>query len=226
MTQTPPTPPTDPEAPKPPAAEAAERRDWPAYFDRMEGKPPRETVVEAIANAKEPGFAVDLGCGDGRDTQELLDHGWRVLAIDGHEEGIARLRQRPACARALEDGRLTATVGQFEDIAGGTVRLPEADLVNASFAIPFCPPGCFEKLWRAIDAAVRPGGRFSGQFFGDRDGWAIIEDRTHLKQREVLALFFDDWVIESLKEEDRPSKLDATPHKHWHLFHVVARKRA
>ncbi|MEJ1932020.1 class I SAM-dependent methyltransferase [Nostoc sp. NIES-2111] len=37
-----------------------------------------------------PRFAVDLGCGDGRDTVELLRRGWRVLGIDGAQEAIAR----------------------------------------------------------------------------------------------------------------------------------------
>ncbi|MFT5423814.1 MAG: tellurite methyltransferase [Phycisphaerales bacterium] len=228
MTQIPPSQPTNPNdpapAPKPPAAEAAERRDWPAYFDRMEGKPPRETVVEAITSTPTPGFAIDLGCGDGRDTQELLSHGWRVLAIDGHEEGIQRLKQRPACAKALSEGRLTAIVGQFEDIASGKVPLPETTLLNASFALPFCPPEHFAGLWAAMDRAVPPGGRFSGQFFGERDGWAIIEDRTHLTRAKVLDLF-DGWVLDSFREEDRPSKINASPHKHWHLFHIVAKKR-
>ena len=32
----------------PPAHEAAERRDWVRYFDRMEGKPPRDTLRRAI----------------------------------------------------------------------------------------------------------------------------------------------------------------------------------
>lgn len=207
-----------------PAAEAAERRDWPAYFDRMQGKPPRDTLLAAIAGSPEPGFAVDLGCGDGRDTQELLGHGWRVLAIDGHADGIRRLNERPVCAQAIEDERLTAMVGQFEALAEGAIALPETTLLNASFSLPFCPPDSFAALWAAIDRAILPGGRFSGQFFGDRDGWAIIEDRTHLTQGEVLGLF-DGWVLESVREEDRASKQDSTPHKHWHVFHIVAKKR-
>jgi trans-aconitate methyltransferase len=39
-------------------------------------------------------FAVDLGCGAGRDTAELLRRGWRVLAIDAEAEAIRRLLER------------------------------------------------------------------------------------------------------------------------------------
>ncbi|MFG0305438.1 MAG: methyltransferase domain-containing protein [Phycisphaerales bacterium JB040] len=206
------------------APEAAQRRDWPAYFDRMEGKPPRETLIRAASSFDTPGFAVDLGCGAGRDTQELLERGWRVWACDASEDGLRRVRANPVCARGLEAGTLEVVPASFERIAGGEVSLPSCDLLNASFALPFCPPGCFGRLWAAIDGAVRPGGRFGGQFFGERDSWAILEDRTHLTRPVTLALF-DRYVLEHLQEEDRASTQPDLPHKHWHVFHVVARKR-
>jgi len=208
----------------PPAHEAAERRDWVAYFDRMEGKPPRDTLHRAIqAFAKEPAseprLAIDLGCGAGRDTQLLLESGWRVLATDAHEDGIRRLRERPICCEAEAHGRLEARIEPFE-----RADLPTASLINASFSLPFCPPAAFGGLWARIECALGPGDRFAGQFFGDRDDWAIIEDRTHLSRDQVLGLF-DRYVLEFFQEEDRPSRQAGEYHKHWHVFHVVARKR-
>src|SRR5690606_3661669 len=77
-----------PPAPKK-AEHYAEKRDWPGYFEVVLGKPARETLVDALARFERdgaaPGFAIDLGCGEGRDSAELLRRGWRVLAIDGHE---------------------------------------------------------------------------------------------------------------------------------------------
>jgi SAM-dependent methyltransferase len=225
-----------------PAHEAAARRDWPAYFDRMVGKPARETLVRAADALAAEGFgakatgdagpvgvgraqpwAADLGCGDGRDTAELLRRGWRVWAQDSSADGLARLRARPECAAALGDGRLLVVDADFAAAAPPRVRL-----VNASFALPFCPPGEFAALWARIDGAIERGGRFAGQFFGDRDDWAVIEDRTHLTRGAVIGLF-EGYVLEWMVEEDRPSAhAPGTPegqHKHWHVFHVVARKR-
>ena len=216
--QTPPTPP-----PKPTAASAAAVRDWPSYYDRVSGKPPRDTLLGALDRFDEQDgadapqrFAIDLGCGEGRDTLELLRRGWRVLAIDGHADGIARLRTQ---ASAYGPDRLESRVESFGDGA-----YPLADLVNASFALPFCPPDRFERVWASISNAVRAGGRFAGQFFGDRDSWAVIEDRTHLTRERALGLF-EGWVIESFREEDRPGEDCHAVHKHWHVFHVVARRR-
>ena len=72
-------------------------RDWSAYYRAVAGRPPRDTLLKALdlfdleKSPKSPRFAVDLGCGDGRDMVELLKRGWQVLAIDGNEEAIAKI---------------------------------------------------------------------------------------------------------------------------------------
>lgn len=210
--------------PTPPVHEAAHRRDWPSYFDRMAGKPPRDTVLKAIelfgeVDPTKTFHAVDLGCGDGRDSVPLLEAGWTVWAQDGSEDGIARTKARPEIQAALANNRIQINHANFEGL-----QVPKADLVNASFSLPFCPPDHFQALWNQIDAAIAPGGRFSGQFFGDRDDWAIIEDRSHFSRDETIKLF-DQYILESFIEEDRPSRQSESMHKHWHMFHIVARKR-
>lgn len=221
MSQHPPQP-DSPSTPalKPPAHMAALVRDWPAYFERVQGEPPRQTLLDALgAFGASHGLAADLGAGDGRDTQALLERGWRVIAVEPHPEGVRRLQARPLCAAAIADGRLDVRTEVFE-----SMRLPEVDLVNASFALPFCPPGAWASTWEAITRCIRPGGRFAGQLFGDRDSWSTLEDRVHLTRAEMLACF-DAFVLEHLREEDRPSKYEGEAHKHWHVFHIVARKR-
>lgn len=199
---------------------AALVRDWPTYFERVEGEPPRQTLLDAIAGfGPATGLAADLGAGDGRDTQALLERGWRVIAFEPHAEGVRRMQARPTCAQALAEARLEI---RTEDFA--SMRLPEVDFINASFALPFCPPAEWPATWTRVRDAIRPEGRFAGQLFGDRDSWSILEDRTHLSRAQVMACL-DGFVFESLREEDRPSKYAGEAHKHWHVFHIVARKR-
>ncbi|HEY9707670.1 MAG TPA: class I SAM-dependent methyltransferase, partial [Oculatellaceae cyanobacterium] len=116
-------------------------RDWSAYYSAVGGRAPRDTLLaalerfEAEKSAVGSRFAVDLGCGEGRDTVELLKRGWHVLGIDGEQEAIARLLRRPD----INPERLETQVTRFEE-----VTLPESvDLVNASFSLPFCPPEHF-----------------------------------------------------------------------------------
>lgn len=197
-----------------------EGSDWTRYYDAA-GDEPRETLLHALGRFDDekarPGFAVDLGCGTGRDTAELLRRGWRVLAIDGEAEAIDRLRARrdlPAAATA----RLRTKISPFEE-----ADWPEADLVNSSFALPFCAPEAFPALWQRIDGSLRPGGRFSGHLFGDRDGWSDDEDMTFVTRSQTEALVAG-LEVEWLEEIEEDGKTATGKEKHWHLFHIVARK--
>lgn len=197
-------------------------RNWSAYYNAVVGRPPRETLLAALARfeaeqlAASSRFAVDLGCGEGRDTVELLRRGWRVLGIDGEHEAIARLRSHPDIDLAV----LETQVVRFEEVI-----LPESvDLVNSSFALPFCPPAHFPSLWEKIVACLRPGGRFCGQLFGDRDSWAIYPSMSH-HTREQVEVLLQPFEVEVLDEEEHPGKTAIGEEKYWHLFNIVACKR-
>ncbi|MGF1480706.1 MAG: class I SAM-dependent methyltransferase [Cyanophyceae cyanobacterium] len=189
--------------------------DWEEYYDAIKGRPPRDTLIKALEMAPEPGMAVDIGCGDGRDTVELLRRGWHVLAVDGEAEGITRLLQRPD----INTAHLKTQVVRFE-----ALQLPAADLINASFSLPFCPPAAFPTLWHNIVTSLRTGGVFCGQLFGDRDSWAVYLSLTHHSRQQVEDML-QPFEIVLLEEEEHPGKTATGQEKHWHLFQIVARKQ-
>ncbi|MBT5415196.1 MAG: methyltransferase domain-containing protein [Rhodospirillaceae bacterium] len=193
-------------------------KGWAGYYAKTSERPPRETLLSALGRFEaegKTGVAVDLGCGGGRDTVELLRRGWHVLAIDAEAAAIDFLRSRadlPAtCALETRIARMEAAA------------LPPCDLVNSSFALPLCPPERFPALWARIVAALRPGGRFAGQLYGDRDSWAGDPTLTHHARAEAEALFAG-FAIESFREEESDSTTPRGTAKHWHIFHAVARK--
>lgn len=102
-------------------------------------------------------------------------------------------------------------------------RFPACDLVNASFALPFCEPQHSPGLWSRIVAAIRPGGRFAGQLFGNRDSWASLPERTHHSEAEAVRLL-EGFEIELMRMEERDDGPDVRNPGHWQLFHVVAKK--
>jgi len=195
--------------------------DWGPYYDAARGGPPRTTLLLALDrfdSEHEPAeerFAVDLGCGEGRDTVELLRRGWRVLAIDAEAEAIARLRARPEVAG--NDGIETA-VSSFDEAAW-----PRTVLVNSSYALPFCPPAGFEAVWARIVESLAPGGRFCGQLFGDRDEWATDPTLTTHRREDVERLL-EPFERERFDEVEEDGETALGKPKHWHLFHIVARK--
>ena len=201
---------------------------WGRYYNAVAAKPPRPTLLDALdrfaaegvpsPNAPPP-FALDLGCGDGRDTVELLRRGWRVLAVDATAEAIERLLARPDLPKGdLPEGALLETrVVRFEDF-----QPPPCELVNASFSLPLCAPDHFPDLWARLTAAIRPGGRFAGQLYGPRDDWAgrgiTIHDRAAIER--LCAGFRVEMLDETV--EDGATALGKS--KRWHIYHLVLAK--
>ena len=191
------------------------KRDWKAYYNAVAHRPPRKTVLTALAAFKEPGIAIDLGCGDGRDTVEILRQNWAVLAIDKEPEAIARLLARTY----LNTQQLTTQIVSFEEL-----QLPkQVNLINASFSLPFCPPEAFPNLWNQIFNSLVAGGRFCGHLFGDKDSWSDSELISCFTSLQVETLL-KPYALELLEEEEHLGKTPLGEDRYWHIFHIVARK--
>ena len=194
--------------------------NWTEYYEAA-GEEPRSELLHALErfDEEEPRerFAVDLGCGAGPDTAELLRRGWRVLAIDGQAEAIDRLRSRTDLSPD-DFLRLQTRVSSFQD-----ARWPEADLVNSSFSLPFCPPEAFPDLWERVLRSLRRGARFSGHLFGDRDGWSAEEDMTFHTREQADALL-GQLEVERFEDVEEDGSTATGKPKHWHVYYVVARR--
>lgn len=192
--------------------------DWAAYYEKLRERPPRRTLLAALTRFGTPApdsLAIDLGCGDGRDVIEMLRCGWRVVAVDSEPEALRQLQTRPLPAGS----DVMPIVARFED-----VPLPIGlSLVNSSFAMPLCDPEAFHRVWERIRQALPPGGRFSGQWYGPRDSWLGRSGMTFVSREEALALLagFD---LEMFEEEEADGVTPRGNAKHWHIFHIVARK--
>jgi tellurite methyltransferase len=199
------------------------QRDWAEYYRKTGERPPRETLLAALDRFDaEPvpvaqRLAVDLGCGGGRDVVEMLRRGWRVLAVDAEKSSIEHLRGR---ADIGSDARLDTLVARFED-----ADWPQADLVNSSFALPLCLPERFDAVWARIVGSLKPGGRFAGQLYGPRDSWFGRTGMTFVDRARLDALLAG-LEVEMLDEEEDDSTTPRGEPKHWHIFHIVARKPA
>jgi SAM-dependent methyltransferase len=235
---------------EPKAMDFAAAFDWPGYFNAIANKPARETLVKALelfeagdaaANGKKrprQRIALDIGCGEGRDTRELLRRKgpvrWSLMVTDGSARGLDILLDslKPAEHKWLyvAQCRMEEIPRRYPLSRGGIRhglterRAIKVDLVNSSFALPFCAPRELPVLWRWIASLIRPGGRFAGQIFGDRDTWAHVRKTTGVS-RPRLERMFKDFVFEELREEEKDDITSMGEPKHWHVFHIVARKR-
>lgn len=206
------------------------QRDWPEYYTAVDGKPPRDTLLKAaslFSNEPVPSgggvrTAIDIGCGSGRDAHELLRQGWQVWATDIHPDSQKwTVEGAPPNAVA----RLSYVQAAMEELPVNS-ELPKAvSLINASFALPFCRPEAFESVWRWIGRVTVDGGRFAGQFFGDRDEWMCVRPKSHFTRAQLEQLFCG-WKLEHLEEVEKEGDDATGKPKYHHVFHIVARRGA
>lgn len=160
-----------------------------------------------------PGEALDVGAGGGRDTTHLLRNGWRVTAVDASPYAMAALRRMP------RQRQLQVVVTAFEKF-----EPTEYDLVNAQFSLPFIPPAHFNATVRRLRDSLRPGGIMAATFFGEHDEWNVAGTELTFSTRADIEYIFRGWDLVELTETDEDGHTaDGTP-KHWHVFHVIARR--
>jgi tellurite methyltransferase len=187
---------------------------WENFYQKTNINPAHELVgrvLDLFPISTTPLRAVDLGCGAGSDTLEMLGRGCDVLAIDAESTAIKYLRAK--CTGY--ESQLQTRVASF-----AALELFSADLVYASYSLPFCAPRDFPGLWGKITAAIKPGGRFAGQFFGVHDTWADDPEMNFHTEAGIRKLF-QGFKIEYWLEEDKDGEAVSGP-KHWHVFHVIA----
>lgn len=186
--------------------------DWETFYRFTNDSPPWPLIVRAVSLLPHKGRALDLGAGAGRDTRYLVQQGFQVTAVDSDPHAVDILR-------SFQEGNVQVVQASFEEFAFETY-----DLINAQFALPFVPQRWFREVFARVKRALNPGGMFVGQFFGIHDQWNTPEHDMTFLTREQAEAFLQDLDIIELKEEDMDGHTaDGSP-KHWHTFHIIARK--
>lgn len=191
---------------------------WSQYHRLTAQRPSRELLratLRLLGTTPSGRVAIDVGCGAGVESLELLRQGWSVLAVDASPSAIEQLRSAVPEAHA---DQLTTKIARAESL-----RFPSADLVWAGVSLPFVRPHSFTRLWRAIVASLKSGGFFAGDFFGPEHGWASSAEMSFHSSREVRELC-RPLIIESFVSERgrRATAMDGIIR--WHAFSVIARK--
>jgi len=195
------------------------RARWAKYYQAVADRPPRDLYYETLGRfekeGRPPGLAMDLGCGTGIETADLLRRGWRVLAVDQQAEAIELTR---AHVPAEYQDRLETRVAAFD-----ALDFPPADFIWAGLSLPFCPPELFPSVWSRLVSALPIGGRFAGDFFGERHVWATRPGMTSHTVEAVRALC-RPLHLEYFVEEEGERWTTREGLQHWHAISVVVRK--
>jgi tellurite methyltransferase len=194
---------------------------WRDYNTAGAKNGPRPRLFKTLDRffATRQGVALDLGCGGGRDTRELLTRGWRVDSVDDDEDAIELTLKMKT-----DFENLIVTKSSFENIE---LKQGYYDLINASYSLPFCHPKAFPSFWQKVKKSLKPDGLISCEFFGINDSWAMHP--THgtsmtFLDKATIENISKDLRLEFLKEEQYEGTSFSGALKNWHVFIYIASK--
>jgi tellurite methyltransferase len=195
---------------------------WDRYYRNKLGQPPSKVIVKALNLNKTPGKAIDIGFGAGNEVVFMLNSGWQVWAVDKEPKAIKVVNRR----KDINDSTpLFAFSASFEDSATWDM-LPEVDFIGASYALPFCKPDNFLRVWNHIKHKLSLEGRFAGHFFGvNYQGFSSneMQEMSFLTKEEIL-LLLQDFEIEHFQEIEEDGLSGTGKPIHSHVFEVIIRK--
>jgi tellurite methyltransferase len=185
------------------------------YYKITSSQQPHRLLLDALAfmESTTSEVALDLGCGGGRDTRALLDNGFNVTAVD------IELEAEPYISRLADTDRVQFICSPFDTFSFG-----KYDFINAQWCLSFNRQDTLYRVIAAIKTALKPGGIFTCNFFGIRDGWNNSSiTKTFLSEEQLLALLVDMKLL-YFNENEYDGTLADGGSKHWHVFDFIARK--
>ena len=169
--------------------DTAYRRRTPLF-----GTTATKELVDFIDKNGVSGSALDLGCGDGRDTVALLRRGFAVTAVDESAVALAGLRRRckgmPACDPLLTTIKQRVEKWQWPE--------NKFEVVSAVTLLDHLAPGAIPEVCRRMVLATQKGGLVFAQVLTVDDpavtGKGIASEfrsriRHYFGPNELLRLF-------------------------------------
>jgi demethylmenaquinone methyltransferase/2-methoxy-6-polyprenyl-1,4-benzoquinol methylase len=168
---------------------------------RVRGYVPQELARALVDEFRPVGDVLELACGAGAFTCELVRHAESVTAVDASPRMLARNRE-------LADPKVTYVHADL--FAWAPDR--QYDAVFFGFWLSHVPPSRFDEFWALVRACVRPGGRVG---FVDEDDRAAGHDDARViagvpaarrtlsdgRQFDIVKIFWDPAALEQRVRE-------------------------
>jgi SAM-dependent methyltransferase len=166
-------------------------------------KPSR--LLAGAISGRQPGRALDLGMGEGRNTIFLAQQGWDATGVDLSDVAVAQAKTRAAQLHV----RITATVDGLDHYEPGKNN-------GIWLRCSICPLGITAQSQRAkrLFAALKPGGLLVMEGFAGREKFMF-------QPNELLRDFPE---LRVLRYEDTEDEAEWAPGQRSHIIRFVPEK--
>lgn len=183
---------------------------WDTYNEATKNNPPSKLLQESVGTG---GYALDIGAGALNDTRYLLEKGYYVDAVDSNPSILGLGRNLNTNVHIF-----VSTFDRFH------FPVEKYDLVNAQYSLPFNSPRTFDTVFTQVTNSLKPGGVFTGQFFGTEDSWSEDEEMTFHTEEEVKKLL-EPYKVHVFRERKEGGRTASGEAKFWHVFNIIAEKK-
>jgi cyclopropane fatty-acyl-phospholipid synthase-like methyltransferase len=191
---------------------------WENYFQHHKARTPRDLYLKSLEFLKGDTklmSAMDLGCGQGNEVEDLLKRGFSVLAVDLEARAIELVLER---CNGLTD-KLTTRVSSFESLTSW----PSVDLFCSLYAIPFCGPEKYNFVLDQAIQAVKSGGVFVTVLFGLEDEWVLGKTAVGISEQELRSKLKDFEIVHFVEAKNMGQTI-GRGEKFWHTLDVIAKR--
>lgn len=184
---------------------------WQGYYKDTKDKPPSKFLLEALSLVENKSRALDLGAGALVESKYLLSLGFDVVAVD-----------QERFPEQISDSKFTFVQSSFKDY-----QFPKDsfDLITAQFSLPFNGIEGFSELWNRIILSLKHKGIFVGQLFGENDEWNVAGSELVFHSKKEVEGLLTGLEVLKLEEVNKDNILSNGKPKHWHIFHIIVRKK-
>jgi SAM-dependent methyltransferase len=189
-------------------------KTWSDYY-KARGNKPRHELTSALLYVTTGNNALDLGCGAFAETKYMLEKGFSVVAVD------------PEIGLGLLANEIQSENFIFECLPIQNFSFPEEqfDFVCANYSLPFVPKRKLPQIFASIYRSMKPGGIFTFQLFGKKDGRNTWWRRSiSFQNKEEIIRLLNVFQIVSISETQMPSKLVGGKENYSHIFRLIVKK--
>jgi 2-polyprenyl-3-methyl-5-hydroxy-6-metoxy-1,4-benzoquinol methylase len=186
-----------------------------------------EHVRKALDHFKPTGRILELACGTGLWTQQLIGHAERITAVDAAPEVLKLNHQR---VRSSKVAYIQADIFAWQPAE-------LYDVVFFSFWLSHVPHSHFEPFWRMVAGSLKPGGRVffidsrydptstaKDHRLGDPQADSVTRRLNDGREFKIIKIFHEpEKLMERLNQLGWRMNVHETPHYFLYGEGIIAR---